>query len=170
MNEVWRVRIRGIGTGRRRAGRALAGLTLGATLAVPAAAMAEPAGDVAAYEIVDGSAIPESLTGEPGDPEAGRRLYFDDKLTRCVSCHDAPEVGGAGGAPPLAGIARRLSEGEIRLWLVAPEVIAPGTRMPGYYLAGQRDDPTDPRYGGPWLSAVEIEDLVAYLMQQGESR
>lgn len=124
---------------------------------------------VVAYEIVDGRAIPNSLTGRPGDPDAGRRLYVDRQLTRCAGCHGTPgrpgqSGDGAGDAPPLDGVARRLSEGAVRLWLVAPDVLSPDTEMPAYYELGQRDDPADPRYGEPMLTATEIEDVLAYLM------
>lgn len=128
--------------------------------------------NVVAYEIVDGREIPASLTGKPGDAEAGRQLYFDRQLTRCSGCHGSPDGPGAQadqdavGAPSLSGVAGRLSEGAIRIWLVAPQVIRPGTRMPSYYSIGQRDDPADPRYGETLLTAAEIENLVAYLMRQ----
>ena len=147
-----------------------------AVLFAPLIADAPAAQDVVAYTIVDAREIPDSLTGEPGDPEAGRRLYFDRQLTRCSGCHGSPENAGSPAEPPiggglaLSGVGRRLSEGAVRLWLVAPQVIAPGTRMPGYYAIGQRDDPADPRFGGPLLTAGEIEDLIAYLMRQTERR
>ncbi len=64
-----------------------------------------------------------------------------------------------------ADVGRRLGEGALRLWLVAPQVIAPETRMPAYYGLGQRMDPADPRFGEPLLTAAEIENLVAYLMR-----
>jgi hypothetical protein len=35
--------------------------------------------------------------------------------------------------------------------------------MPAYYAAGQRSGAEDPLYGGPALTAAEVEDLVAYL-------
>lgn len=152
-------------------GSALAAILLVLAVALPAAAQ-----EVVAYRIVDAREIPESLTGEPGDPEAGRQLYFDRQLTRCSGCHGSPggpgaqADAGAADTPSLAGVGRRLSAGAIRLWLVAPRVIAPGTRMPGYYAVGQRDDPADPRFGGPLLTAAEIEDLVAYLTRQTEPR
>jgi L-cysteine S-thiosulfotransferase len=133
---------------------------------------------VVAYRIVDARAIPDSLTGRPGDPQAGRALYLDEKLARCAACHGVPDdtaatrtgaaasAGPAPEAPPLDDVGRRLNEGAIRLWLVAPQVAEPGTRMPAYYAAGQRDDPADPRFGEPLLTAAEIEDLVAYLSAQ----
>lgn len=146
-------------------------------LAFPASTAALAATDAAervvAYTIADARAIPDSLTGKPGDPEAGRALYFDAKLARCAGCHGAPDGEAGQGAPhaaptapSLADLGGRLDEGAIRLWLVAPEVIEPGTAMPGYYSVGQRDDPADPRFGEPLLTAAEIENLVAYLARQ----
>jgi L-cysteine S-thiosulfotransferase len=141
-----------------------------------ALALAQPAGGaerVVAYEIVDASTIPDSLTGRPGDPEAGRALYLDDRLARCAGCHGlavSSPVKTTGttmaGAPPLGDVGRRLGEGAIRLWLIAPQVIRPGAAMPAFYALGQRDDPADPRFGEPLLTAAEIEDLVAYLSRQ----
>lgn len=131
---------------------------------------------VVPYRIVDAREIPESLTGQTGDPEAGRRLYFDLGLTHCSGCHGSPggpgaqAVPGRADSPSLAGVGGRLSEGAIRLWLVAPQAIRPGTAMPSFYAAGQRDDPEDPLFGEPLLSAAEIEDIVAYLMRQAEPR
>lgn len=127
---------------------------------------------IQSYTIVNGRTIPDSLTGQPGDPEAGRLLYFDRGLTRCSACHGSPGGPGAlidreaGSTPGLAGVADRLTEGEVRAWLIVPEMISPGTKMPSFYELGQRDDPNDPFFGQPLLSAVEIENLVAYLMRQ----
>lgn len=149
-------------------------------VAAVALALVVPLGAVGqstvAYEIVNAREIPASLTGRPGDPEAGRRLYFDRQLTRCAACHGSPRRPGeqadpaAESAPSLVGLSRRLSEGEIRLWLVAPEVLSPGTTMPAYYALGQRDDPADPRFGEPLLTAQEIEDLVAFLVRSTSGR
>ena len=106
-------------------------------------------GDVVPYSIRNGREIAQSLTGAPGDPAAGARLY---EAAGCARCHDVK-------IPPGG----RLSAGEVRLWIVAPAAIAPDTAMPGAYLAGQRTGPDDSRYGGPALTAREIEDLVAFL-------
>ena len=57
-----------------------------------------------------------------------------------------------------------MNAGRLRLWLVAPTVLAPGTAMPGYYTLGQRTDPMDPRFGETRLTAGQIEDLIAYLL------
>lgn len=136
------------------------------------AALADGSSDrVVAYTIVDGRTIPDSLTGRAGDAEAGRRLYFDRELTGCSGCHGSPGGPGAEAgpdteaAPSLARLSSRMDIGRTRLWLVAPQVIKPGTPMPGYYTIGQRFDEKDPRYGEPTLSAKEIEDILAYLMR-----
>lgn len=139
-----------------------------ATAMLILAPLAAPAEDrVVAYRIVDADQIPASLTGATGDAERGRALYADPEMGDCVSCHGLPGEEKGAEAPALEGIARRLPEGRIRLWIVAPEVIAPGTEMPAYYKPGQRDDPKDPRFGEPRLSAGEIEDIVAYLLERG---
>ena len=143
---------------------------VGASLCIGAAAADDRR--VVAYQIVNARAIPASLTGLNGDAEAGRQLYFDRERTGCSGCHGSPGGPGAEadaddkGAPSLAGLNARMSEGTIRLWLVAPAVLAPETRMPTYYEIGQRTDPNDPRFGEPLLGADEIENLVAYLMNQ----
>lgn len=146
---------------------------MGAAVLVGGARWALSQDRVVAYQIVNGAEIPQSLTGQPGDAEAGRKLYFSQQVTGCSGCHGSP--GGPGAvasegrraAPELDRIWARMSEGAVRLWLVAPQVIAAQTEMPAYYVAGYRTDPNDPRYGEPRLSAAEIEDLVAYLMRAG---
>jgi len=125
---------------------------------------------VVAYTITNGSEIAASLTGAPGDGERGRLLYAGESRAGCPGCHGVP--GAPAGepkamktdGPDLAGVGARLTEGEIRLWIAAPEVLHAETKMPAYFAAGQRTDPDDPLYGGPALTAAEIEDLVAYLV------
>lgn len=102
------------------------------------------------YVIEDASRIPESLTGEPGDPARGRALYEAPMRGGCTACHAT--LPGEG-----------LTAAEIRLWIVAPAVADPGTEMPPYFAAGYREAVDDPLHGGPRLTAGEIEDLVAYL-------
>lgn len=153
----------------RRARRALRACAVFLVcLAAPGRAQ-EP---VVGYAILNGGSIPASLSGRKGNAVAGRTLYSDADRAGCSGCHGSPDGPGAPspGAPPapkLDRVATRLSEGEIRLWLVAPEVLSPGTAMPAYYAVGQRDDPSDPRFGEPRLTASEIEDLVAYLLKAG---
>ena len=103
------------------------------------------------------TARPEIGT-DPSDPEAKR----PDETGTDPRNNSAPA---APGAPALTGLAQRMDAATLRLWLVAPQVLRPGTAMPAFYLLGQRKDPNDPRYGEPTLSAAEIEDLIAYLLR-----
>ncbi len=121
---------------------------------------AEP---VVAYTITNGSEITRSLTGAPGDAARGAKLYAGQARAGCPVCHGVPGTAGAAAAPDLDGIGGRLSAGAIRLWIVAPAALDPATAMPAFYAAGQRGEAEDPLYGGPALTAAEIEDLVAYL-------
>lgn len=140
----------------------VARISLGAAaLLVAMGLAARAAGPVVAYTIVDARAIPESLTGAPGDAARGRALYAGE--AGCAACHGLPGAPAEATAPDLAGVGGRLAPGEIRLWLVAPELRDAGTAMPAYYAAGQRRGVEDPLYGGPRLTAGEIEDLIAFL-------
>jgi mono/diheme cytochrome c family protein len=100
------------------------------------------------YVVLDAGSIPDSLTGRSGDPARGARLFA---RAGCAACHD--------GAVP----GDHLSRGEIRLWIVAPGIVAPAMADHGVYRPGQRTDPDDPAWGGPLLDADAVEDLVAYL-------
>lgn len=125
---------------------------------------------IVAYRIVDAARIPDPLGGLAGVPSRGLALYFSAEVG-CSGCHGSPggpgaEASGTAPAPSLAGVGGRLDPGTLRLWLVAPRVVAPDGRMPGYYLAGQRSQADDPLFGGPRLTAQQIEDLVAYLADQ----
>jgi sulfur-oxidizing protein SoxX len=130
---------------------------------------AEP---VVAYTITNGSEITESLTGAPGDAARGRAIYAGEARAGCPACHGVPGLAVSAldfaepnlEGPNLAGVGGRLSAGAIRLWIVAPSAIAQEATMPAYYAAGQRDGAEDPLYGGPAMTAAEIEDLVAYLV------
>lgn len=129
-------------------------------------------GNVAADELVqfsiaDGSSIPKSLTGKAGDPEKGREVAIHRKKGNCLACHTMPvpeqpfhgEVG-----PDLAGVASRLSEGEIRLRIVNPKYANPNTIMPAFYRTEGLHMVAKKFQGKPMLTAEEVEDVVAYLM------
>lgn len=140
----------------------VAAVALAALVSAPLSA--RTADPVVAYTIVNGNSIPASLSGAPGDAARGRRLYASNPRAGCPACHGMPgDPGGGVTAPDLAGIGARLTPGQIRLWLVAPEAQDAATKMPSFYAAGQRKAADDPLYGGPALTAAEIEDLVAYL-------
>lgn len=124
------------------------------------------AGDLVAYQIVDG-AIPKSLTGTPGDPAAGKKTAVDRKLGNCLACHsmpipDQPFHGDVG--PDLATVGSYMSEGQLRLRLVDSKKINPDTAMPSFYKVEGLHRVADAFVGKPILTAQQVEDVVAYLM------
>ncbi|MEL6267163.1 MAG: hypothetical protein AAFR52_16205 [Pseudomonadota bacterium] len=136
---------------------------------------------IVAYTVTDGRRIEASLTGRPGDAADGLKLFADAARTGCIACHAIPRAPGlehAGGpsdvaheprpgVPVLDRVGARIAPETLRLWLVAPAFLArPETMAAGktsLYMVGQREDPADPLYGGPRLTAAEIEDMVAWL-------
>ncbi len=119
------------------------------------------------YTIVDEQAIPQSLTGKPGDPERGRKVFVNRKLGNCLACHqvsvlaDEPYHGNIG--PSLDGVASRLSEGEMRLRIVDPKVINPDTIMPAFFRSTGLNDVLKKFQGKTILTAEQVEDVVAFL-------
>jgi L-cysteine S-thiosulfotransferase len=139
----------------------IAGAWLAAAFALPCIADAQ---ELRTYVVV-GDAIPDSLTGMPGDVTRGRALIVD-RTSTCILCHSGPfpEVKFQGDlAPSLAGAGSRWSEGQLRLRLVDAPRLNPATIMPSYYRVEGLV-----RVGAAWrgksiLSAGQIEDIVAYL-------
>jgi L-cysteine S-thiosulfotransferase len=149
---------------RRAMGGALLGLA--ALVSTPGAAGdGEQSPEIARFTVV-GAAIPEPLSGKPGDPARGRRIVLDRELGNCLICHQVPEAGepfqGDLG-PNLAGVGRRLSPGQIRLRLVDQSRLNPATVMPPYHRVDGLNRVAAQYRGRPVLSAEEIEDVVAYL-------
>ena len=116
------------------------------------------------YAIVD-DAIPDSLTGAPGNAARGRALVVDRSST-CILCHSGPfpEQRFQGDlAPSLADAGSRWSEGELRLRLVDASRLNAATIMPSYYRVDGLNRVGQSRRDKPILSAGQIEDIVAYL-------
>jgi sulfur-oxidizing protein SoxX len=116
------------------------------------------------YVVVD-DAIPQSLTGMPGDAARGRALVLD-RTSTCILCHSGPfpETQFQGDlAPSLTGAGTRWSEGHLRLRLVDASRLNPATIMPSYYRVEGLSRVGPGWRGKPILSAEQIEDLVAYL-------
>lgn len=138
----------------------------GAWLAAAALTLPGMAGaqNLRAYAVA-GDAIPESLTGVPGDATRGRALVVD-RASTCILCHSGPfpEARFQGDlAPSLAGAGSRWSEGQLRLRLVDASRLNPATIMPSYYRVEGLERVGAAWRGKPILSAEQIEDLVAYL-------
>jgi sulfur-oxidizing protein SoxX len=131
------------------------------TVALPCAAGAS---ELRAYAVV-GDAIPQSLTGIPGDITRGRALVVD-RTSTCILCHSGPfpEQKFQGDlAPGLGGAGSRWSEGQLRLRLVDASRLNAATIMPSYYRVEGLDRVSAAWRGKPILSAEQIEDIVAYL-------
>jgi L-cysteine S-thiosulfotransferase len=134
-------------------------LLAAAALALPASAQ-----ELRPYTIA-GDAIPESLTGTPGDPVHGRALVLE-RTSTCILCHSGPfpeEKFQGDLAPSLAGAGSRSSAGQLRLRLVEASRLNPATIMPSYYRVDGLDRVGAAWRGKPILTAEQIEDIVAYL-------
>jgi sulfur-oxidizing protein SoxX len=141
-------------------GRALLSLAVVALCCAPARAQEA----LRPYEIV-GDAIPQSLTGKPGDPARGRDIVVKREST-CLLCHSGPfpEQRFQGDlSPNLKGTGSRWSEGELRLRLVDATRLNPATIMPSYYRLDGLTRVAPSFRGKPALTAEQIEDVVAYL-------
>ena len=149
--------------------RALATLAVGATftVALSAATLAAEPAKLVKYEVKDGTSIPKSLTGKPGDAKKGRELAIHRKKGNCLACHSLPipeqsfhgDVG-----PDLKGVADRYSEGELRLRLVNPKVVNEDTIMPAFYKNDGLNRVMKKFKGKTVLAAQDVEDIVAYLV------
>jgi sulfur-oxidizing protein SoxX len=149
---------------------AIATSLLAGTLQGGSASRAQQVGAVA----VVGDAIPQSLTGRPGDAARGREISFSRERGNCIVCHVLPAPderlhGDLG--PSLKGIAGRLGEGQMRLRLVDGRRLNPSSLMPSYYRADGLKRVAAAYAGKTVLTAEEIEDVLAYLKTlHGEER
>jgi sulfur-oxidizing protein SoxX len=138
----------------------MAAVALGAAFTAPANAQLVP------YSIV-GDAIPASLTGAKGDPIRGRAIVADRNVGLCLLCHSGPfpEDKFQGNiAPDLSGAGSRWSEGQLRLRIVEARRINPDTIMPPFYRVDRLTRVASAYRDKPVLTALQIEDVVAYLM------
>jgi len=116
---------------------------------------------------IDNYAINEPLGGLTGVAERGRAIAGDQLRGNCVACHqlpipEEPYHGNLG--PPLAGIASRQTVAMLRLHVVDQTRFNPETVMPGYYRRpAQLHRVARGLEGRTFLTAQEIEDVVAYL-------
>ena len=146
-----------------------AGLAVAATC-VQADAIAPD--DVTVNEYGD---IAQSLTGEPGDPEAGREIMVDRGLGNCIACHQVsaldeyPFHGEVG--PSLDGVGARWDAAALRGIIVNADAMFPDSVMPSFYRVSGFVRPGNAYTGrpaegqlDPLLTAQDIEDVVAYLM------
>jgi sulfur-oxidizing protein SoxX len=116
------------------------------------------------YTVV-GDAIPQSLTGQPGDPARGRAIVIKRETT-CLLCHSGPfpeERFQGDLATDLRGAGRRWSPAELRLRMVDAARLNPATIMPSFYRTDGLYRVAPAWRGKPILTAEQVEDVVAYL-------
>ena len=150
----------------RSIGRALvASMVLTLATGASAAQAADGPRGVAAYRVV-GDGIPEPLSPTPGNAQRGRSLIVARDAANCVLCHAVPEpslrfAGDVG--PSLEGAGRRLSSAQLRLRVVDYRRVNPASAMPSYHRVEGLVNVASRYADAPILSAVEVEDVVAYL-------
>jgi sulfur-oxidizing protein SoxX len=140
-----------------------AGAVMCAILASESVAAAE---GLRPFRVV-GDAIPQSLTGEPGNPERGRAIVVNRQVGLCLLCHTGPfpdQRFQGTLAPDLGGAGARSSEGQLRLRIVDASQLKPDTIMPPYYRIDGLTRVAPAFQGKPILTAEQIEDVVAFLM------
>lgn len=140
-----------------------AGALICAVLAGESVALAE---GLRPFTVV-GDAIPDSLTGAPGNPERGRAIVVNRQVGLCLLCHTGPfpdERFQGTLAPDLAGAGARATEGQLRLRIVDASRLKPDTIMPPYYRLDGLTRVATAFQGKPILTAEQIEDVVAFLM------
>jgi sulfur-oxidizing protein SoxX len=141
----------------------LPAILLGLYCAVTARAAAPEA---ALGYTVQSDSIPQSLASQPGDAARGRKIVAG-REGNCLLCHAIPETGErfmGNLAPPLSGVGRRLSAGQLRLRVADPTRVNPDAVMPAYYRTDGLDKVAEAYRGKPILGAQQIEDVVAYLV------
>jgi sulfur-oxidizing protein SoxX len=116
---------------------------------------------------VTGDAIPQSLTGAPGDAERGLKIVTNRQVGLCLLCHSGPYPGErfqGTMAPDLSGAGSRWNEGQLRLRIVDAAELNRETIMPPYYRVDGLARVAPGFRGKPILTAEQIEDVVAYLV------
>jgi len=111
-------------------------------------------------------ALPDPLTGAPGDPARGRAIVASRQVGLCLLCHSGPfpeERFQGDLAPDLRGAGARWTEGQLRLRMVDSGRLNPATIMPAYHRVEGLVRVAPAFRGRPILSAEQIEDVVAFL-------
>ncbi len=117
------------------------------------------------YE-VSGDTIAVPLSGLQGDAARGRAIVASRQQGLCLLCHSGPipeERFQGTLAPSLAGAGARWNAAQLRLRLVDPQRLMPGSLMPAYYRVDGLQQVGAAWRGKPLLDAQQIEDVVAYL-------
>ncbi len=118
--------------------------------------------------------IEMSLSGQPGDPAAGKEIMVARGKGNCIACHQVtaleeyPFHGEVG--PSLDGVGEYRTAAELRGIVANAKMTYEGTIMPAFYRTSGFTRPGNGFTGKaaegelePLLTAQEIEDVVAYL-------
>ncbi|OQZ00858.1 MAG: hypothetical protein B6D35_05090 [Candidatus Brocadia sp. UTAMX2] len=101
----------------------------------------------------------------PGYLDAAKRL-FESKDVNCILCHvkgeTMPEGDKTGWAPDLLLAKRRLKPAWIKRWLLDPQSIQPGTKMPKFFREGEFQDYIP---GTPEEQAEVMKDYLMNLLE-----
>jgi len=113
-------------------------------------------------------AIDKPLCDLKGDARRGKKIAVDRGLGNCLACHAMPipeeDFHGQIG-PALYDVAQRYSEAQLRARMVDATLINPQSIMPGFYRHPDKHYRLAFRYvGSTFLSAQQIEDIIAYLL------
>lgn len=136
------------------------------SLALCASAQAQVPERLATYQVV-GDAIPQALTGAPGDATRGRAIVTNKQLGLCLLCHTGPfdeEPFQGNVAPDLGGVGERLTAGQLRLRLVDGRRVNPESIMPAYHRTDGLVRVGPAWQGKPLLAAQQVEDVVTFLL------
>ena len=126
--------------------------------------------EIAPSEIIadEYGAVTASLTGVPGDPANGRKVFMNRKQGNCLACHVNSEMseqtfhGEVG--PVLDGVADRWTQAEIRGMIINSKKVFEGTIMPAFYRDSGFTRTLKKFQGKTILKAQQVEDVVAYLL------
>lgn len=117
---------------------------------------------------IENLGIATPLTGTPGNPEEGKKVFANRKLGNCLACHANSDLsdqlfhGEVG--PSLDGAGTRWTPEVLRTIVVnAKAVFSDETVMPGFYSLDVGADVRKDLVGKTILSAQQVEDIVAYL-------
>ena len=126
-----------------------------------------PAEDVA-WE--DDMAVSKPVINRRGKAFRGLEVFVDRTRGNCVACHSNTDVqamqflGNLG--PNLNGVGARYNRSELRAIVIdAHRTFGDGTIMPAFYVKRWGARTPERLQNKTILSAQEIEDLVAYLME-----
>jgi sulfur-oxidizing protein SoxX len=106
------------------------------------------------------------VRAEPGDATRGRLLVADRTQSLCLLCHALTAAGDANQgnlAPPLAGMAARLSAEGLRDRIADMRRFNPATVMPPFRSTDGLRDVAPAWQGKAALTEQQLDDIVAYL-------